>query len=233
VTEEIELILDHGISPPPAPEPERKRKPILFGLGLTLVIAGGLMLAYHGIGFLMIGVTEGVGSALSDSDLIVQVAAAMSEQLDSLVGAELREEIDRISAALQRARLIADLASAALAVLAIVAAVGLMKQTRTGRKLAIAWGAAAVAYLIVDTIVFVAYLTPLMEAQSELMAEWSAVMSGSLTGSSKLGEMQSQLLEDVSGMTAIARHAMSVVMAILPVLTLILVNRKRVREALA
>ena len=218
---------------PPATEPEPsppKRNPILFGLGLTLMICGALMLAYHGFGLVMISMTERMGSALTNTALAAQ-AAAMAAHLDAMPGADLQEQISQLSAAIHSVQLIADIVSAALALLAVGAAVGLLIQAKVGRWLAIGWGAAAVVYLIAETIVYITYVTPLMDAQSDLMVEWTMVISENLTGNANLGVMQSQMMDTMSGVQSVARHAMSVVYLILPVLALILLNLKRARQA--
>lgn len=183
----------HAPPPPGVPvgafaEPLPKRPSAPFGIGLTLIIGGGLMLLLDLVGFAMLlwaqsSTARGLGIPMPQTMMV---------------------------------QYILPLVQAILSIVAIVAGIGLIGYRAWARQLSIGWAAVALVEIVLAAVVNFVWVLPATQR---------------LTQNANLPEASAQSTHVMAAFGAAMSVLWTVILAVLPVLTLILMTRPSAKES--
>jgi hypothetical protein len=198
---------------PPSPGPQALGKPkrpgAPFGIGLTLIICGSLAALFGVFGGLF---TMTASSMLSGAMMAGAMADPAARQVFDAVMADSKW-IYVVQGAMQ-------VVMGLISVLALVAGIGLMKYRLWGRKLSLVWAGFALAYIVVSLFINIVYIMP----ASERLVQAMLGMTGG--GANPFSGM-------ISNMSGISQVLGSLLLAVLPVLTLVLISKDKIRTCLS
>jgi hypothetical protein len=206
-------------SPDAAPEPTatattKPRRPgAPFGIGLTLIICGSLASLFGVFGGLFTMATSSMMSKMAAFG-----AGAGDPAARQMIEAAIADagSIYVVSGALQ-------VVMGFISVLALVAGIGLVKYRLWGRKLSLTWAAVALGYIVVSVVVNLAYIMPATDKMMQAMLSASQA-----SGQPNL--LSSGMMSSIGGLSSIFG---SLLLAILPVLTLILISKDKIKNSLS
>jgi hypothetical protein len=110
-----------------------------------------------------------------------------------------------------------------ISILALVAGIGLVKYRLWGRKLSLTWAAVALGYIVVSVVVNLTYIMPATDKMMQAMLSASQA-----SGQPNL--LSSGMMSSIGGLSSIFG---SLLLAVLPVVTLILISKDKIKDCLS
>jgi hypothetical protein len=201
---------DIAASPGPQATPGKPKRPgAPFGIGLTLIICGSLAALFGVFGGLFTMTTSSMLSGMMTAG--IRADPAVKQAFDAVMADS--KWIYVVQGVMQTIM-------GLISVLALVAGIGLMKYRLWGRKLALVWAGFALAYIVISLFINFIYIMPASEKLVQAML--------ALTGGS--ANPFSGMMTNLGGVSQIFG---SLLLAVLPVLTLVLISKDKIRKCLS